>query len=50
MKRPIVGACARVAGVLVLTYPIGSVITLTVFCGLFLLINGIALLVRSLTL
>ena len=46
----ICGILGIVAGVLVLTYPIGSVITLTVFCGLFLLINGIALLVRSLTL
>jgi len=36
-------------GLIVLTYPIGSVITLTVFYGLFLLIGGIALLCKVLS-
>ena len=38
-----------IAGIIILTYPIGSAITLTVFYGLFLLICGISLLCRVLS-
>ena len=43
------GILGIIVGIIVLSYPIGSVITLTVFYGLFLLIGGISLLCRALS-
>ena len=43
------GILGILVGIVVLSYPIGSVITLTVFYGLFLLIGGISLLCRALS-
>lgn len=43
------GLLGIIVGILVLSYPIGSVITLTVFYGLFLTIGGISLLCRVLS-
>jgi len=45
----IAGILYIIAGIVVLTYPIGSVITLTVFYGIYLLVGGVALLCRVLS-
>jgi len=42
------GILGIIVGLIVLSYPIGSVITLTVFYGLFLIIGGISLLCKAL--
>lgn len=47
--RVISGVLGVLVGIIILSYPIGSFLTLTVFYGLFLTIGGIALLIRTLS-
>lgn len=45
----LIGVLELLAGITILSFPVGSIITLTTFFSIFILVEGVALLIRCLT-